>query len=319
MSGGPDQGGRAEAGVDDEAGGDALDQLATEQARADLADLDTREPADVVRLLVDEQRAAADAAADAVDALTAAVDLVAGRLAAGGRLIYLGAGTAGRMGVLDAVECPPTFGVSPERVVGLLAGGQQAVSRMAEAVEDDADAGAADVAGFDVGPDDAVVGVSASGRSPYAVGGLRAAADRGAGTVAVISVPHGPLAEAADVVVSIATGAEPVAGSTRMKAGTAQKIALNTISTAAMVGLGKTYGNLMVDVVATNAKLRRRAVRTVCHIAGVDESVAVRALADADGEAKTAVAALVRGVDPSRARALLADAGGRLRPVIERM
>lgn len=295
----------------------SLDALPTEQPRADLADLDTRTAADLVGLLVDEQRAAAEAAAEAAASLTDAVEAVVEALASGGRLVYVGAGTAGRIGVLDAVECPPTFGVPADRVVGLLAGGPNAADGVAEGSEDDHDAGVTAVADLAVDVRDAVVALSASGRTPYAVGALTEAAARGARTVAVISAPHGPLAEIAGVVVSIDSGPEPIAGSTRMKAGTAQKIAVNTLSTAAMIRLGKTYGNLMVDVQATNAKLRRRALRTVATVADVDDATASAALAAADGHAKTAIAALVREVDAATARTLLDAAGGRLRAVIE--
>ena len=254
------------------------------------------------------------AVAAAHDAITAAVDMVVAALGRGGRLVHVGAGTPGRLGVLDAAECPPTFGVPPDRVVGLIAGGPDAVTRAVEGAEDDAAAGARDVDALGVGADDVVVGISASGRTPYVLAALGRARERGAATVGVANNPGTPLAGAADVAIEVLTGPEAVAGSTRMKAGTAHKLVLTTISTAAMVRLGATYGTLMVDVVATNDKLAHRAVRIVAEATGDPDAAAV--LAAADGEVKTAIVMARTGVDAVRARERLAAAGGRVRDAV---
>ncbi|MDB5026850.1 MAG: N-acetylmuramic acid 6-phosphate etherase, partial [Candidatus Eremiobacteraeota bacterium] len=223
------------------------------------------------------------------------------------------AGTSGRLGVLDASELPPTFGVDPRLVEGRIAGGDVALRRAVEGAEDDADAGARAV--DDVGENDVVIGISASGGAPFVRAAVRRARERGARTVGVVNAADGALARDADVGIVAATGAEPIQGSTRMRAGTAQKIVLNTISTGAMIRLGKTYGNRMVDVVATNAKLRGRSERLVRDLAG---DVDARALLDAAaGSVKIAVVMARRNVDAAEAARLLAAARGRLARVIE--
>jgi N-acetylmuramic acid 6-phosphate etherase len=227
------------------------------------------------------------------------------RLARGGRLVYVGAGTSGRLASVDAAECGPTFGVEPGRVLALVAED--------EALEDDADAGRAAVRTAAVGADDAVVGLSASGRTPYVLAAVAAARAAGALTVGVVSAPESPLAEAVDVAVTVVVGPEVIAGSTRMKAGTAQKLVLNTISTVSMVRLGKTYGDLMVDVVAGNEKLRARARRTVELATGASESEVDAALEAADGDAKVAIVSLLARVDAATARARLEDNDGVVR------
>lgn len=298
------------------AGEQALDELATESLRPGLADLDLRPVADVVRLLVDAQGAAQQAAAAAVPQLATVAEAVAARLAAGGRLIYVGAGTSGRLAVLDAAECVPTFNTPPEQVVALLAGGEAAFVNAIEGAEDDAAAGAADLGQAGLRAADAVVGVTASGRTPYVVGAISHARRAGAYTAAIVNNPGSSLAAAAEDAVELATGPEVIAGSTRLGAGTAQKIALNTLSTAVMVRLGKTYGAYMVDVRATNAKLRRRALRIVCGITGAEEAEAAPVLAAADGQVKTAVVALLAGCDAAEARRRLDNAGGRVRDAL---
>ena len=293
----------------------ALDRLSTEAARPELADLDLWATGDAVRLLIDDQRHAVDVVGAAVPQISAVADAVAHRLGAGGRLVYLGAGTGGRLGAVDAAEIGPTYGLH-DRVIGLLAGGPDSMVDGREFYEDDAAAGAAAVAALRVGPDDVVLGISASGRTPYVLGGVRAAADAGALTVALAGVVGSPLATLCDLSIEIDTGGEAVAGSTRLKAGTAQKIVLNTISTLAMIRLGRTYGNLMVDVTADNDKLRRRALRTVVQATGAGETDAAAALDDAGGSAKVAVVALLARVPAGRARELLDFAEGRVRVAV---
>jgi N-acetylmuramic acid 6-phosphate etherase len=281
--------------------------------RPDLHDLDLRSTRELVELMNDEDATVAAAVRGAAAQLAAAVDSIAGRLRGGGRLVYAGAGSSGRLALVDAVECGPTFGIEPDRVIALVAGGLHAQAVAQERAEDDANAGAADVAAADVSPADAVVALSASGRTPYALGAAAEARARGALVVAVVCADHAPLAALADHAVVAAVGPEVITGSTRLKAGTAQKLVLNTISTATMVRLGRTYGNLMVDVVASNAKLRARALRAVQVAAGVGEGEARTALDAAAGEVKTAIVALLTGEDAAAARARLTAAGGSVR------
>ena len=246
---------------------------------------------------------------EAAAELAAAIDAIVERLQGGGRLVYVGAGTSGRLALADAAECVPTFGLEAGRVLALAV--------IDEADEDDEAAGAAAVAAAGIGPADAVVAVSASGRTPYVVSALRAAREAGALTVAVVCAEDAPLAELAEHEILVVVGPEVVAGSTRMKAGTAQKLVLNTISTVSMIRLGRTYGNLMVDVVASNAKLRARARRTVGLATDVSEADVDAALAAADGDAKVAIVSLLTGLDPAAARARLGAAGGAVRRAVE--
>jgi N-acetylmuramic acid 6-phosphate etherase len=288
----------------------------TEHRDASRGDLDLLPTRALVELINVEDARVAPAVGAAAGAIAAAVDAVAARVGAGGRLVYAGAGSSGRLAVVDAAECGPTFGLEPGRVVALVAGGADALATAQEAAEDDAGAGAADVTAAGVGPADAVVALSASGRTPYTLGAARAARDAGALLVAVVCAEGSALAALADHPVEVVVGPEVIAGSTRMKAGTAQKLVLNTISTATMVRLGRTYGDLMVDVVASNAKLRARARRAVALATGASEADAEAALAEAGGEAKTAVVALLLGVDATEARARLDAAGGRVRSAV---
>lgn len=294
----------------------ALDVLATESVRADLADLDRRPTDALVRTLVEGQQAAQTAVLAAVPALAAAADAIAARLAKGGRLFYLGAGTSGRLAILDASECPPTFNTPPDMVVALIAGGAAALIEAIEGAEDDAEAGAAELRARNLKADDAVVGITASGRTPYAVGALRYAREVGSYTVGIANNAHSPLAEVADTAIELPTGPEVIAGSTRLCAGTAQKIALSTLSSAVMVRLGKTYGQYMVDVRASNAKLRRRALRMVEQITGADEAASAAALEATQGRVKPAVVMLLGGCDASEAKRRLAATAGRVREAL---
>ena len=268
-----------------------------------------------MRALVAPSHDAVVAVLRATEPLGLAIEMIAARLRNGGTLHYVGAGTSGRLGILDAAECPPTFGVEPSLVRGHIAGGPAAIVRPVEGAEDDESAGRHAFFEF-VSARDAVVGISASGRAPYVVGAVAAARERGAFTVAFVNVTSSPLANAAEIAVVMPTGAEPLAGSTRMKAGTAQKIALNALSTGVMVRLGRVYDNVMVDVVASNAKLRRRALRLVQTLAAVDEGTARALLDEAGGRVKIAVAMARLGLDAVAARALLDERGGSLRAAL---
>lgn len=232
---------------------------------------------------------------------------------AGGRLLYVGAGTSGRLGVLDAAECPPTFGVSPTLVQGLIAGGNDAMFRAVEGAEDDPDLGAAAIIEADVSERDTVVGISASGQAPFVLGALRQAVKRGAATVALTNNRPSEMEKVAALTIAPVVGPEILAGSTRLKSGTAQKMVLNMISTGAMIEIGKTYGNLMVDVQATNRKLQARAIRIVRQVTGASPERAEAALTQAGGSAKVAIVTLQTGVTPDEARQRLAHAGGFLR------
>ncbi|HEY0613449.1 MAG TPA: N-acetylmuramic acid 6-phosphate etherase [Candidatus Elarobacter sp.] len=285
---------------------------ATEALDAATAQIDRLDDVELARMLVETQRVAVDAALAAAEAIARATTLFVEALEGGGRVVYVGAGTSGRLAVLDAAELPPTFGMDAELVQARIAGGDAALRRAVEGAEDDGDAGARAVE--DVGAGDLVIGVSASGGAPFVRAALRAARRRGARTVAVLNAVNGAMRDEADVVIVASTGAEPVQGSTRMRAGTAQKIVLNAISTGAMVRLGKTYGNRMVDVVATNAKLRARSERLVRELGG---DVDARALLDAaGGSVKVAIVMARRAVARDEAERLLRAERGRLARVI---
>jgi N-acetylmuramic acid 6-phosphate etherase len=295
-----------------------FDELATEARDPAAADLDLQSTLELVRRMNAEDAGVPAAVARAESAISGAIDAVAERLAAGGRLVYVGAGTSGRLAVVDAAECESTFAVPPGRVVALIAGGPEAAATAQEEAEDDGDAGAAAVRDLGVGPVDAVVALSASGRTPYVVAGLEAARDAGAATIAVVSVDGSELGAVAQHEIVVLVGPEVIAGSTRLKAGTAQKLVLNMISTIAMVRLGKTYGNLMVDVVATNDKLRARVRRIVAAVSGAPPERVETALDEAGGDAKVAIVSLVCETDAATARARLDAAGGDVRKALGR-
>ena len=294
----------------------AFDELATEARDPSAADLDLQSTAELVALMNEADAGVPAAVARAAAAIAPAIDAVAERLAAGGRLVYVGAGTSGRLAVVDAAECESTFAVPPGRVVALIAGGATAAATAQEEAEDDRDAGAAAVHALGVDARDAVVGLSASGRTPYVVAALDAARGAGATTVAIVSVEGSELGAAAAHEIVVLVGPEVIAGSTRLKAGTAQKLVLNMISTIAMIRLGKTFGNLMVDVVATNDKLRARVRRIVTAASGAPPERVEAALDEADGDAKVAIVALVREIDAPTARARLEGAGGDVRKAL---
>jgi N-acetylmuramic acid 6-phosphate etherase len=290
------------------------DVPATEASDPATAQIDRLDDEALAQVLIEAHRTSVDAALAVAADVARATTLVVEAIAAGGRVVTIGAGTSGRLAVLDASELPPTFGVAPSLVEGRIAGGDRALRSAVEGAEDDAEAGARAVA--DVRAGDVVIGISASGGAPFVCAALAAARARGARTVAIANAAGSALAAGADVAIVAATGAEPIAGSTRMRAGTAQKIVLNAISTGAMIRLGKTYGNRMVDLNATNAKLRARSERLVCELAGAGAD-APALLAAAGGSVKVAVAMARRGVGREEAERLLLAAGGRLARVID--
>jgi N-acetylmuramic acid 6-phosphate etherase len=295
----------------------AFEQLGTEARDAAGADLDLRSTTELVELMNAEDATVPAAVAAASNAVAALVDDVAARLALGGRLVYVGAGTSGRLAALDAAECEATFSIEPGTVTALVAGEGAGSAPEQEAAEDDADGGRADVDRLEPGPNDAVVGISASGRSPYVVAAVEAARARGAFTGCVVCVEGSELAAAAEREVCVLVGPEILTGSTRLKAGTAQKLVLNMISTISMIRLGKTYGNLMVDLVPSNEKLRARARSIVREAAGVSTEEADRAFDRSGGDPKVAIVSLLTGVEPDEARRRLADAGGVVRRAVE--
>jgi N-acetylmuramic acid 6-phosphate etherase len=295
-----------------------LDDLVTETPSPGASDLDLRPTRELVALMNHEDATVPAVVAAAGDQIAAAVDAIVERLASGGRLIYVGAGSSGRLAALDAVECQTTFAAEPGQVVALFAGSHLSSPLDQEAAEDDAEAGLRDVQNLRVSSADAVVGISASGRTPYVLGAVEEAGETGALTVGVVSAPDTDLARLVRHEILIVVGPELIAGSTRLKAGTAQKLVLNTISTVAMVRLGRTFGNLMVDVRATNEKLRARAQRIVQLATGATSSEVERALSEADGNAKVAIVSLLTGADAQSARSQLADASDNVRLALGR-
>lgn len=287
-----------------------LNALTTERCNPRTAQIDTLTALEIARLMNEEDKSVPLAVEQALPDVAAAIDAVAARLRSGGRLFYVGAGTSGRLGVLDASECPPTFGTAPELVQGVVAGGPAAVFTAVEGAEDDASAGANDLAARGLTAKDAVVGLAASGRTPYVIGALSAARRAGALAVAVACNAGSPLAAAADIAIEAVVGPETLAGSTRLKAGTAQKLVLNMLSTGVMIRLGKVYGNLMVDLKATNAKLRDRACRIVSTATGLPGATAEALLAAANYDAKLAICMHLTSRGKDAAADLLEAHGG---------
>jgi N-acetylmuramic acid 6-phosphate etherase len=292
-----------------------LSKLVTEARLPDSLNIDQAATLDMLRMINDQDKLVALAVEREIPNIARAVELIADRLQEGGRLFYIGAGTSGRLGVLDASEIPPTYGASPDLVQGAIAGGWKAIFETQEGAEDSPELGVRDVGARAMGTD-AVVGIAASGRTPYTVAAVQEARRRGCATVAITNTPASPLAEAAEVAISPIVGPEVIMGSTRMKAGTAQKLVLNMLSTAVMIKLGKVYSNLMVDMQCSNVKLRMRAVRMVVLAAEVDEVTATTALDAAGSNVKTAIVLLRAGVNVSVAEAAVAKAEGFVRQAI---
>ncbi|MFG1791060.1 N-acetylmuramic acid 6-phosphate etherase [Nocardia sp. NPDC049149] len=290
--------------------------LGTEEADPRTAALDAMPVEEILRAMNAADAGVASAVAQAVPEIARAVELIVAARQRGGRLIYVGAGTSGRLGVLDAVECPPTFGTDPGEVIGLIAGGDDAFAHAVEGAEDDPALAAKDLHAIGCNATDVVVALAASGRTPYAIGALRHGRSVGATTIGVSCNRHAELSTHADVGIEIETGPEVVTGSTRLKAGTAQKMVCNMLSTATMVRSGKVYGNRMVDMKPTNAKLVDRACRIIADATGVDPATAATLLAAAEGNAKTAIVMQLAGVDAVEARRLLDDADGFVRAAV---
>jgi N-acetylmuramic acid 6-phosphate etherase len=294
-----------------------LGLLTTEMRNPQTRDLDNLTSLELVRLINSEDARVAGAVAAEAGAIARAIDVIADRLAAGGRLVYAGAGTSGRLGVLDAVECPPTFNTDPEQVVGLMAGGREGLVRAVEGAEDSAPAGRQDLEGIGLAAADVVVGIAASGRTPYVIGALDYAREKGAFAIGFSCNREAEISRHADLCILPLVGPEVLTGSTRLKAGTATKMVLNMLTTGAMVRLGKTYSNLMVDLRASNVKLMDRALRIVETLTDCKGAAARELLERCDGEVKTAVVAQRLQVPAREARERLQAARGHLRRVLE--
>ena len=293
-----------------------LKKIATEQRNTDTMNIDALPTLDMVKLINREDHKVAEAVGLVTDKIAQAVDVIADRLGKGGRLIYCGAGTSGRLGVLDAVECPPTYSTDPEMVQGLIAGGYPAIFKAVEGAEDSKELGVNDLKNISFGAGDVLVGIAASGRTPYVLGAMEYAKELGAVTVSVTCCPGSALDTFADIGIAPAPGPEVVTGSTRMKSGSAQKMVLNMLSTGAMIKLGKVYGNLMVDVKPSNEKLIRRCVTIVCAATECEEKAAVAALEACEYRPKTAIVMILCDVDAETARAMLEKADGRIAGVL---
>lgn len=294
-----------------------LKSIGTEQRNPNTMHIDTLSTLDMVKLINQEDHKVAEAVSLVTEQIAAAIDIITDSLSHGGRLIYSGCGTSGRLGVLDAVECPPTYSTDPELVQALIAGGYPAIFKAVEGAEDDRELGKTDLQGICFSEKDVLVGIAASGRTPYVLGAMAYAKDLGAAVIGVTCCPGSQIDEAADIGISPVPGPEVITGSTRMKSGTAQKMVLNMLSTGAMIRLGKVYGNLMVDVKPSNEKLVRRCVTIVCAAAECSEEEAAAALEARGYHPKTAIIMLLRGVDAQKAVDLLNRAEGRIARVLE--
>ncbi|OOF65996.1 N-acetylmuramic acid 6-phosphate etherase [Rodentibacter caecimuris] len=294
----------------------SLSQLITEQRNPESMDLDQRSALDIVRLMNDEDKKVPLAIEKCLPQIAQAVEKIVVAFRQGGRLIYIGAGTSGRLGVLDASECPPTFGVCEEMVKGIIAGGEKALRNPIEGAEDDLNGAIKDLQGISFSSKDILVGIAASGRTPYVIGGLNYAKQLGAYTVSIASNPNSVMAQIADIAIETIVGPEVLTGSSRLKSGTAQKLVLNMMTTASMVLLGKCYQNLMVDVKVSNEKLQSRAVRIVMQATQCSVEQAKAALVASDNHSKLAILMLLSGLDKQNARLLLERNEGLLKNVL---
>ena len=295
-----------------------LQKISTERRNPLSAHIDELPTLEMVKIVNEEDKKVALAVEKILPEIAQAVDVITDRLSRGGRLFYLGAGTSGRLGILDASECPPTYGVEPELVQGVIAGGVPAIFKAQEGAEDNPELAGKDLAERGFSPDDVLVGIAASGRTPYVIGGLQYARKLGAATIALACSANAAIAGYADIALLPVTGAEVVTGSTRMKAGTAQKLVLNMLSTVTMIKLGKVYGNLMVDVKTSNAKLEERAKNIVMEATGCSREESMAALQEARGNAKLAILLHLTGADYTAGQAALAAAQGHLAEALKR-
>lgn len=291
---------------------------ATEERNPRTVGIDLLPPEEIAAAILAEDAMVAPIVALEAPVIGRLATIVADRLQTGGRLLYTGAGTSGRLGVLDAAECPPTYGTDPNQIIGLIAGGPSALTRSIEGAEDDPGQGAADIAAHNVSDQDVVLGIAASGRTPYVIGAVAEARQRGAVVAGLACTRPSPLESAVDLMIAPVVGPEVVTGSTRMKAGTAQKLVLNTLTTTVMILLGKTFGNLMVDVQPTNEKLRYRAARIVAMATGLAEAEAAALLDQAGSDPKVAIVMALADVDVEEAGQRLNISGGRVRQAIAR-
>ncbi|WP_022836239.1 N-acetylmuramic acid 6-phosphate etherase [Salisaeta longa] len=296
---------------------DRLQQLATEQRNPHSAAIDTASVEEILHIINTEDHRVPIAVRREIPHIAAAVRRIVDAFAQGGRLLYVGAGTSGRLGVVDASECPPTFGTDPALVQGIIAGGRSAVFQSQEGAEDEPAGGAQALDNHDISAADVVCGIASSGRTPFVVGALDHARALGADTLLVTTVPRASLDVTVDVAICPVVGPEVIMGSTRMKSGTAQKLVLNMLTTAAMIRRGKVYQNMMVDLQRTSEKLVQRAVRTVVMVTGADRATAEATLDACDGHVKTALVMLLAGVDADAARARLARADGFVRHALQ--
>lgn len=293
-----------------------IDHLTTEQTNSASVAIDTLSSLEIVQLMNAEDRKIADAVAAVAENIAIAVDKIAEQMRLGGRLFYIGAGTSGRLGVLDASECPPTFNTDPSQVVGIIAGGDRALRTAIEGAEDDLNGAERDLATHQFSNKDVLVGIASSGRTPYVIGGLRYAQRLGAFAIGFTCNSTSDLETCSDLVIAPVVGPEVISGSTRLKSGTATKMVLNMLTTGAMVLLGKTYGNWMVDLRATNIKLKARSIRIVSALAELSEPEAIAALERCDGEVKVAIVAARRNLSATHSRELLRTANGKLREAL---
>ena len=294
-----------------------LKNMSTETRNQNTMNLDIMTPLEVVTVMNQEDAKVPAAITPALPNIAQCVTWAIASIEAGGRIIYMGAGTSGRLGVLDAVECPPTFGVAPEVVVGLIAGGEKAFVKAVEGAEDSRELGRQDLIDINLEARDIVIGIAASGRTPYVLGGLAYAKEVGCHTVGISCNPGSAVGAAGELAIEVVPGPECLTGSTRLKSGTCQKLILNMISTATMVGCGKAYQNLMVDVMQTNEKLVVRAQNIVMEATGCDRETAAEKIALADGNAKTAITMILADCDVTEARERLAKAKGHVREAIK--
>ncbi len=293
-----------------------LNQLITEQRNPNSMQLDSLSAQELVALINREDQQVVLAVEKCLPQIASAVEKIVAAFERGGRLVYVGAGTSGRLGVLDASECPPTYGVKPEMVVGLIAGGDHALRHPIEGAEDNVKQGQADLEEIDFSAQDVLVGIAASGRTPYVLGALNYAKQLGATTVSIASNPKSKMAEVADIAIETVVGPEVLTGSSRMKSGTAQKLVLNMLTTASMVLIGKCYQNLMVDVQASNEKLKARALKIVMEATECDNETAANVLAKANGKVKLAILMQLSGLDALEAQSLLDKSNGKLRQAL---
>lgn len=294
----------------------SLSTLITEQRNPHSINVDRLSALDIVRLMNNEDKQVTLAIEHCLPQIAQAVELIVLAFQKGARLVYLGAGTSGRLGVLDASECPPTFGVSDEMVKGIIAGGERAIRHPVEGAEDNKQAAVEDLTGITLSANDVLVGIAASGRTPYVIGGLEYAKSLGATTISITSNPNSTMANITDISIETIVGAEVLTGSSRLKSGTAQKMVLNMLTTASMILMGKCYENLMVDVKASNEKLKARAIRIVMQATECEQAFAEKALLEAEQNAKLAIMMILSNLPKEKAQALLEKHQGKLRAAL---